>query len=393
MLDMDRRDVTEPKSDVTEPEAAEPRNDAPSRVLVFFAILMVFVAGGGIGWLAGPPAVDEVAVATTAPPAESTVATETATEIPPPVDNTAPPADPQTDPLVSASSEEPVADVAEALLQSVVQIELPQGGLGSGVIFDSNGRILTAEHVVSGVDTVLVRFANGDRVPGRVIGTDDANDIAVIEVDMTGLPAAPLSLDEAPRPGQLAVALGSPWGLDSTVTSGIISAVNQAIEGPDGAPRLMLQTDASINPGNSGGPLADRYGRIVGINVSIYSASGANDGVGFAVPIDRAYRVARALIEGGSFEPGFLGVTIGPTETGRAGSVITSITPGTAAAAAGLQVGDVVVSVDGDPIGDWVDLSAVVRNYAAGDVVELELRRGGETLAFDLELGTRPTEG
>ena len=385
MLDMDRIDVTEPK---VEP----PRGDTPSRLLVFFAILTVFVAGAGIGWLVGPPPADEIAVTTTAPPATTTLS-ETATEIPPPVDNTAPPADPQTDPLVSASSEEPVADVAEALLASVVQIELERGGLGSGVIFDSNGRILTAGHVVTGVDTVLVRFSNGDRVPGQVIGTDDANDIAVIEVDMTGLPAAPLSLDEDPRPGQLAVALGSPWGLDSTVTSGIISAVDQAIEGPDGLPRLMLQTDASINPGNSGGPLADRYGRIVGINVSIYSASGANDGVGFAVPIDRAYRVARALIEGGTFEPGFLGVTIGPTETGRAGAVVTSITPGTAAADAGLQVDDVVVAVDGDPIGDFVDLAAVVRNYAAGDVVELEVRRAGETLFLDMELGTRPAAG
>lgn len=386
MLDMDRNDVTETK-------APEPRSEAPSRVLVFFAILTVFVAGAGIGWLAGPPPAEDVAVSTTAPPAESTTVTETETEIPPPADNTAPPADPQTDPLVSSTSEEPVADVAEALLPSVVQIELERGGLGSGVIFDSNGRILTAGHVVSGVETVLVRFANGDRVPGQVIGTDDANDIAVIEVEQTGLPAAPLSLEEDPRPGQLAVALGSPWGLDSTVTSGIISAVDQAIEGPDGLPRLMLQTDASINPGNSGGPLADRFGRILGINVSIYSASGANDGVGFAVPIDRAYRVARAIIEGGSFEPGFLGVTIGPTETGRAGSVITSITPGTAAAEADLQVDDVVVSVDGDPIGDFVDLAAVVRNYAAGDVVELEVRRGGETFSVELELGTRPAEG
>lgn len=385
MLDMDHIEVTESR-----PEP--PRDDAPSRLLVFLAVLAVFVAGAGIGWLAGPPPAED-AVVTTTTVAPSTTLTETAGEIPAPSDNTSPPADPQTDPLVSAASEEPVADVADALLASVVQIELQLGGLGSGVIFDSNGRILTAGHVVAGVDTVLVRFANGDRVPGQVIGTDDANDIAVIEVDMTGLPAAPLLLDEDPRPGQLAVALGSPWGLDSTVTSGIISAVDQAIEGPDGIPRLMLQTDASINPGNSGGPLADRYGRIVGINVSIYSASGANDGVGFAVPIDRAFRVARAIIEGGSFVPGFLGVSIGPTDTGRAGSVVTSISPNSAAQEAGLQLDDVVVAVDGDPIGDFVDLAAVVRNYAAGDVVELEVLRGGETLHFDVELGTRPTEG
>lgn len=383
MLDMDR--MTE--------SPTVPESSAPSRLLVFFAILTVFAAGLGIGWLVGPPPAETetAAVATTAP-TTTTVPATTTTELLPPPDNTAPAADPVTTPLVSEASDEPVADVAEALLPSVVQIDLRGGGLGSGVIFDSNGRILTAGHVVTGVETVVVRFANGDRVPGRVIGTDDANDIAVIEVDATGLPAAPLALEEDPRPGQLAIALGSPWGLDSTVTSGIISAVDQAIEGPDGTPRLMLQTDASINPGNSGGPLADRFGRIVGINVSIFSASGANDGVGFAVPIDRAYRVARAIIEGGAFEPGFLGVSIGPTDTGRAGSVITSITPGTSAATAGLQIGDVVVAVDGDPIGDFIDLAAVIRNYAAGDTVSLTVLRDGSELDVDVELGARSAD-
>jgi len=380
--------------EVTEHERTASAGDAPSRVVIFFAVLTVFFAGAGIGWLAGPPADSvESAVPTTAPTTSTVAEAETATDISPPPENTAPAADPVTDPLVDAGSEEPVADVAQLLLPSVVQIELETGGLGSGVIYDSNGRILTAAHVVAGVDTVLVRFSNGDRVPGSVIGVDDANDIAVIEVALTDLPAAPLALDEDPRPGQLAIALGSPWGLDSTVTSGIISAVDQAIPGPDRIPRLMLQTDASINPGNSGGPLADRFGRIVGINVSIYSASGANDGVGFAVPIDRAYRVARAIVEGGAFEPGFLGVSIGSTETGRAGSVISTITPGSAAADAGLQLGDIVVAVDGDPIGDFTDLAAVIRNYAAGDVVELEVLRDGDTIVVTAELGSRPPEG
>lgn len=383
MVDMDRREVTE----------TAPRTDRAPRLLVFFAVITVFAGGIGIGWLAGPPPVDDVAVTTTVPPSTTTVTEAETDVVAPPPDNTAPPTDPSTDPLVAANSEEPVADVAEALLPSVVEIELPGGGLGSGVIYDSNGRILTAGHVVTGIDTVLVRFANGDRVPGRVIGTDDGNDIAVIEVDETGLPAAPLALTDDPRPGQLAIALGSPWGLNSTVTSGIISAVDQSIEGPDGNIRLMLQTDASINPGNSGGPLADRYGRIIGINVSIYSASGANDGVGFAVPIDRAYRVARAIVEGGSFEPAFLGVTIEATATGRAGSVITTITPGTAAEQSGLQLGDIVVAVDGDPIADFIDLAAVIRNYAAGDVVTLEVERDGETLFLEVELGPRPADG
>jgi S1-C subfamily serine protease len=385
MVDTDEIEVT------GEERAAD---HAPSRAVVFFAVLTVFLAGAGIGWLAGPPAdPGETTVAATAPTTSPVAEAGTASDISPPPENTAPAADPVTDPLVAAGSEEPVADVAELLFPSVVQIELAAGGLGSGFIYDSNGRILTAAHVVAGVDTVLVRFSNGDRVPGSVIGVDDANDIAVIEVALTGLPAAPLALDEDPRPGQLAIALGSPWGLDSTVTSGIISAVDQAIPGPDRIPRLMLQTDASINPGNSGGPLADRFGRIVGINVSIFSASGANDGIGFAVPIDRAYRVARAIVEGGAFEAGYLGVSIDSTETGRAGSVISTITPGSAAADAGLQLGDIVVAVDGDPIGDFTDLAAVIRNYAVGDVVELEVIRNGATVIVSAELGSRPPEG
>lgn len=387
MLDMDRTELSDGRIETA-------RDDAPSRFIIVLAVLTVFLAGAGIGWLAGPPATTDAASPPDTPPTVTTaVGTETTSDILPPRDNTMPPADPETSPLVGAGSEEPVADVAEALLPSVVQIELELGGLGSGVIFDSNGRILTAAHVTAGVETVLVRFANGDKVPGRVIGSDVQNDIAVIEVDRTGLPAAPLALDDRPRPGQLAIALGSPWRLDSTVTSGIISAVDQAIPGPDRIPRLMLQTDASINPGNSGGPLADRFGRIVGINVSIFSASGANDGVGFAVPIDRAYRVARAIIDGGEFEPGFLGVRIDATETGLAGSVIISISPGTAAEEAGLQVGDIVVAVDGDPIGDFTDLAAVIRNYAAGDKVELEIERDGESLVVPVELGATPAAG
>ncbi len=389
MVDMDRVEVSTRSNQ-------EQTETGPPRIVIVFAVLFVFLAGAGIGWLAGPPAeVVTVSAPETLPPSETTVPTSVTTTAAPVVvpDNTAPPSDPVTAPLVDAHSDEPVADVAEALLPSVVQIELPNRGLGSGVIYDSNGRILTAAHVVTGFDVVDVRFSTGDRVPGRVIGLDVDNDIAVIEVDMVGLPAAPLALDDEPRPGQLAIALGSPWRLDSTVTSGIISAVNQAIPGPDNIPRLMLQTDASINPGNSGGPLADRFGRIVGINVSIFSASGANDGVGFAVPINRAYRVARAIVEGGTFEPGFLGVQIDATVTGRAGSVITTITPGSAAQQAGMQLGDLVVAVDGDPIGDFTDLAAVIRDYAAGDVIEMEIERDGETLILVVELGARsPTD-
>jgi serine protease Do len=289
-------------------------------------------------------------------------------------------------------SDEPIADVAEQLLRSIVQIGLPAGGVGSGVIYASDGKIMTAAHVVEGFDTVEVVLSTGEREQGTVLGADSGNDIAVIEIDRTGLPAAPLALDSKPRVGQMAIALGSPWGLDSTVTAGIVSAVDRAL--PDfqaNRVRLMLQTDAPINPGNSGGALAGRDGRVIGINVSIFSASGANDGVGFAVPIDRAYRVAEALVAGGQFLPGYLGVSITESLDGSAGAVITEIQPSTPAASSGLQLDDRVISVDGAPIGDGDDLAAQIGGRQAGDVVQLTIVRDGEELTIDVELAERPS--
>ncbi|HEY6634731.1 MAG TPA: trypsin-like peptidase domain-containing protein, partial [Acidimicrobiia bacterium] len=179
------------------------------------------------------------------------------------------------------AGEEPIADAAAVILPSVVYIET-ENGLGSGVIYGSDGTIVTAAHVVEGSDTVRIRFADGDQTTGTVIGSAPEVDIAVIQVDRDDLPAANFA-SEKPRVGQMAVAVGSPWGLASTVTAGIISAVDQT-NCSVATCSAMVQTDAAINPGNSGGALVDRNGNVVGINVSILSNSGANDGVGFAVP-------------------------------------------------------------------------------------------------------------
>jgi len=289
--------------------------------------------------------------------------------------------------LVAPDSGEPVADVAEALLPSIVQIDTG-GGVGSGVIYDSAGWILTAAHVVEGITTVDVRLFDGRVVTGTVVGADAVTDIAVVQIEESGLTAAPLALDEKPRVGQLAIALGSPWGLDSTVTSGIVSAVDRTLTDFAGEnSRSMLQTDAAINPGNSGGPLADREGRVIGINVSIFTESGASDGVGFAVPIDRAYRVAEALRSGEEFVPGFLGVRGENAAAGSpAGAVMIEITPGSAAEAAGLEVGDLVTAVDAVPVTGIVDLAARIRDREAGDVVVLSVIRGGEALELTATL-------
>lgn len=347
----------------TEPVLSPP----PKRWATVLAILALFASGTGVGYLFTEPGA--------APrTGQETVATPTAPGF--------------------QTGSEPIADVAEFVLPSIVQIQVgdrASGGVGSGVIYDSKGLIMTAAHVVDGFTEVAVRFYDGAVVGGTVMGADLVNDIAVVQVEKTDLRAAALALDERPRVGQLAIALGSPWGLDSTVTSGIVSAVDRPLRGADGADtRSMLQTDAAINPGNSGGPLVDRSGRVMGINVSIFTESGASDGVGFAVPIGRAVRVAKALEEGRQFVPGFLGVRGNNAPAGSdPGAVVIEVTPGSAAAAAGLEVGDLITNFDGFVVTGILDLAARVRDREAGETVELEVVRDGKTLVFEATLTDR----
>jgi len=298
------------------------------------------------------------------------------------------------DPGAVEPGEEPVADAAAVILPSVVQIQTgtgPGSGLGSGVIYDSDGLVLTAAHVVRGNETVTVRFADGEQVQGTVLGGTEGADVAVVQVDRTGLPAADLALDDDPVVGQLAIAVGSPWGLQGTVTSGVISAVNQTIPS-GGTARAVLQTDAAINPGNSGGPLVDRDGRVLGINVSIFSLSGANDGVGFAVPIDVAHDIAERVVAGEEVRSAFLGVNIEVVESGRAGAVITDVTPDSAAEEAGLEVGDLVVEIDGTLVQSPFDLVAQVQTHQPGSTVDLVVVRDGDEMTLTVTLGERPDD-
>jgi S1-C subfamily serine protease len=259
------------------------------------------------------------------------------------------------------------------------------------VIYDPSGLVLTAAHVVEGGGAVTVLLSDGSRFDGEVLGADALNDIAVVRIETDReLPAATLALGHELRVGQLAVAVGSPWELDSTVTSGIVSAVSRPITSVDGGVLNMVQTDAAINPGNSGGALVDRQGRVIGINVSIFTETGVNEGVGFAVPIDRAFRVATALEEGGTFVPGFLGVEGDDAGVGEdPGAVIRVIQPGSAADQAGLRTGDRVVAVDGQPVSGLGELAGLVRGYEAGDTVVLDVVRDGDPLEIEVRLGSR----
>jgi len=290
---------------------------------------------------------------------------------------------------------EPIADAAEVILPSVVYIQT-ESGVGSGVVYD-NGLIVTAAHVVQGSDTVRVRFTDGTQVTGTVLGTADGVDIAVIEVDREGLTPASF-VTEKPRVGQTAIAVGSPWGLESTVTAGIVSAIDQTncsvpIGGGQPSCAAMVQTDAAINPGNSGGPLVDRLGHVLGINVSIFTDSGANDGVGFAVPADIVTTYADAIVSGEPIETAFLGVTGEDLSTeGQAGAVITSISPDSSAEAADVQVGDVIIAFDGVPVLGIRDLQAQVRSHQPDEEVEIIILREDEEITVNATLGVNTEE-
>ncbi len=318
------------------------------------------------------------------------------------------PADPDADPpSVDLSAledvESPVEAIAEATLPSVARVDVP-GGAGSAVVYDSDGLLVTNNHVVAGADEVRIVLANGERLPAEVIGRADFADLAVLRADVDGLPPAEFA-DELPRVGELTVAIGSPFGLDATVTSGVVSALERSIVagmGPDAQPLGdLIQTDAAINPGNSGGPLVNSAGEVIGINTAIASGTGANQGVGFAIPTINAVPIAERLIEEGTIAPAFLGIEgedLDPQDAemfdiGVArGAIIRSVVPDTPADEAGLVEGDVVVAVDDRPIDSMVALAARIRIFEPGTEVELEYVRDGETLTTALELVETPED-
>lgn len=344
-----------------------------SAVLFFGAVALVVA---GIMWAYPEQSTEATAEETTT----------TSTESPEDVDVALP-----------AEGAEPVADAAQVILPSVVYIQT-QSGVGSGVVYDE-GLIVTAAHVVQGSDTVRVRFTDGTQVTGTVLGTAAPDvDIAVIEVDRDDLTPATF-VTEKPRVGQMAVAVGSPWGLESTVTAGIVSAIDQTnCSIQPGSDRVscaaMVQTDAAINPGNSGGPLVNREGQVLGINVSIFTDSGANDGVGFAVPANVAATYADAIVSGDTIETAFLGVSLsGDVATeGQAGAVIDEVFEGSGAEDAGIQSGDVIIALDGVPVLGGDDLQAQVRAHQPGEAVEIIILRDDEETTVTATLGVNTEE-
>ncbi len=298
--------------------------------------------------------------------------------------------------------DDPAAAVHAAVAPAVVQIETGSG-LGTGFVYDAQGYILTAAHVVSSDSgfgnatadfeaEVTVRLADGTRVRGAVLGSDLNNDVAVVKIDpVEHLPVAALALGELPRVGSIAIAIGSPFGLDQTVTQGIVSAVNRPVPSPNNNIVSMIQTDAAINSGNSGGPLADRRGRVIGINTQIRTDTGDNNGIGFAVPIDLAYDVAQSLIRGDAIRLGYLGVRTDDPAFGSSGAMVIRVEPASPAAEAGIQEGDLVVAVNGQAIRGFEELASIIRATRPGEKLDLEIERDGEQMDLSVTVGEAVT--
>ena len=266
-----------------------------------------------------------------------------------------------------------------------------QRSQGSGFVYKTNGDIITNQHVVDGATSISVRFSNGQSYKATLVGSDASTDLAVIKVDAPASLLHPLTLGDSSQVavGDGVVAIGSPFGLENTVTSGIVSALHRQMTSPNNfSIDDSIQTDAAINHGNSGGPLLNAEGQVIGVNAQIESDSGGNDGVGFAIPSNTVKSIASQLISTGKAEHAYLGVSV---ETVNDSVRITEVRTGTPAADAGLQSGDRIVSVDGKAISSGDGLTSAISAKKPGDTVSVTYSRGGQSHTVKIELASRPT--
>ncbi|HEY7902346.1 MAG TPA: DegQ family serine endoprotease [Casimicrobiaceae bacterium] len=275
----------------------------------------------------------------------------------------------------------------------------PMRGLGSGFVVDPNGVILTNAHVVDGADEVTVKFTNQREYTAKVLGVDKATDVAVLKVDARDLPTVAIGDPNKARVGEWVVAIGAPFGLENTVTSGIISAKSRSLPGDSIVP--FIQTDAAVNPGNSGGPLFDLKGEVIGINSQIYSRSGGYQGLAFAIPIDVAMNVEQQIVAHGKVTHGKLGVTVQEVTQalandfgmkGPAGALVGTVEKGGPGDKAGIEPGDVITSFEGHPIARSADLPPLVASANPGKAVTLEVWRDGKARTLTATLGSLATE-
>ena len=281
--------------------------------------------------------------------------------------------------------------------------QIPQG-TGSGFVWDTRGNIITNFHVIQNADTAQVTLADQSNWKARVVGVAPDKDLAVLRNDAPAnrLPPIPLGTSKDLQVGQSVFAIGNPFGLDQTLTTGVISALNREIESVTRRPiQGVIQSDAAINPGNSGGPLLDSAGRLIGVNTAIYSPSGASAGIGFAIPVDTVNRIVPELIRSGKVTRPGLGVQIADEQIaqrlGVSGVLVVDVAKGSAASRAGIQptrrdaegrlrLGDIIVAIDGKKVTTPNDLFLLLEKYQIGDAVTISMLRDGKTIQAKVTL-------
>ena len=308
-----------------------------------------------------------------------------------------------------------VIQAADAVAPAVVTIVRTSGnvfgdqtGSGSGFIFDSDGYILTNRHVVEGADQLMVVLNDGRQFDGTVYGIDTLTDLAIVTIDATDLPVAPIGSSADLEPGQLAIAIGNPLGTyQNTITTGVVSGLGRQIRASDASQTSseqlnnLIQTDAAINPGNSGGPLVNSGGQVIGVNTAVNTEA---QGIGFSIPIDVAKPIMQQALDGAELARPWIGVYYVPITPALQeqqdlpvdyGALITTqngsaIFPDSPADAAGLQDGDIIVAIDGDQIDPGADLSSLLLDHAPGDRITLRILRDNSTSEVEVTLGELP---
>lgn len=304
------------------------------------------------------------------------------------------------DTQILVSFDEAISKVAEDVKPSVVNIKvqiqeqdifgnLREGeGVGSGVIFTSDGYIITNNHVAGDAKSISVTLYDGKEYPAKLIGADKNTDIAVVKIEANNLKPANFTTIKNIKVGQLAIALGSPFGLQETVTQGVVSAIGRDVAvSADSLPMVdLIQTDAAINPGNSGGPLVNSSGQVMGINTMIFSTSGTNAGIGFAIPSDTALNIANQIMKYGKARIPFIGIQMGANTTNVKGVYVKSVVAGEPAEKAGIKQGDIIIEFDNEKIETPYQLLAGILRHNVGDNVNIKVSRNGKILDFNLTL-------
>jgi putative serine protease PepD len=297
-----------------------------------------------------------------------------------------------------------VAQVYQRANKGVVEITVTSAGqsdqfgqsqsqqaLGSGFVLDDSGHVITNEHVVDGAQSISVKMWNGATYKATLVGSDASTDLAVLKLDAPSSVLHPLTLgnSDAVAVGQGVVAIGSPFGLEETVTSGIVSALHRSMQAPNNFTiNDSIQTDAAINHGNSGGPLLDLNGHVIGVNSQIESDSGGSDGVGFAIPSNTVRSIANQLIDNGSVQHAYLGVAV---QAANGGVRVAQVRSGTPAKRAGLKVGDLIKAVNGKQVTATSQLQGAIDARRPGDTVTLRYTRNGASHTVTVKLATRPS--